>query len=293
MRAQFVRTVEDLMASDNNLVMLLGDIGVFGFRHTFANHPARIYNVGICEQAMTSMAAGLSSEGFRPVLHSIAPFVVERCYEQIKIDIAYQGLSVVVVSVGASYDYAALGCTHHCPGDVALMQTIPGMHIVVPGTAQDLDGLLRTVCRGSSPAYVRLTENGHSLKVPITFGRGTKVREGRAGTVIAIGPMLERVMNAVANIDVSILYYTTLSPFDSDLLLSCFDMPKIAVVEPFYEGTMSNSIVSALNGRSASLLSIGVPRKFITTYGKAEEQDVCCGLDEASLRIRLERFFND
>ena len=117
MRKQFVRTTEDVMAKDERLVVLLGDIGVFGFRSAFEQFPARIYNIGICEQAMTSLAAGLSKEGLVPVVHSIAPFVVERCFEQIKVDFCYQKLGGNIVSVGGSYDYAALGCTHHCPGD--------------------------------------------------------------------------------------------------------------------------------------------------------------------------------
>src|ERR1035437_3614724 len=127
MRKQFVVTVESLMAQDERLVLLLGDIGVFGFRHAFAQYPRRVYNIGILEQSSVSMAAGLAKEGFIPIFHSIAPFVVERAFEQIKIDFGYQNLGGIFVTVGASYDYAALGCTHHCPGDVALMKTIPNM----------------------------------------------------------------------------------------------------------------------------------------------------------------------
>ena len=158
MRKQFVLTTEDVMAKDERLVVLLGDISVFGFRNAFQQFPGRIHNIGICEQAMTSVAAGLSKEGLVPVIHSIAPFVVERCFEQIKVDFCYQKLGGNIVSVGGSYDYAALGCTHHCPGDVAILHALPGMEIVVPGAPQEYDQLFRTAYANGQPTYFRLSE---------------------------------------------------------------------------------------------------------------------------------------
>jgi transketolase len=292
MRQQFVKTIENTLDQDDNLVLLLGDIGVFGFRKAFEKFPARVYNIGILEQATVSLAAGLAKTGLVPVIHTIAPFLIERSLEQLKIDFGYQRLGGNFISVGASYDYAALGCTHHCPGDIALLKTIPGMNIIVPGSDRDFDVLFRAAYSGHNPNYFRLTEEGHALDVPVTFSRGTKICEGRDGTVVAIGPMLERVVNACINVDVTILYYTTLSPFDAELLSSTFKNGKIAVVEPFYEGTMSHDIVSSLQGKSINMLSVGVPRKFLTNYGLASEHDAACGLDVAGIKAKLEGFFN-
>ena len=125
MRKQFVNTFESLISTDENLVLLLGDIGVFGFRNSFTKFPERVMNVGVLEQSTVGMAAGLARMGMNPVIHTIAPFLVERAYEQIKVDFGYQKLGCNLVSVGGSYDYAALGCTHHCPGDVGVLQNIP------------------------------------------------------------------------------------------------------------------------------------------------------------------------
>jgi len=108
MRKQFVATIERLLDEDPRLVVLLGDIGVFAFRIAFKKHPKRVINIGILEQATVSLAAGLAKEGFIPLFHSIAPFVVERAFEQIKVDFGYQQLAGHFVSVGGSYDYAAL-----------------------------------------------------------------------------------------------------------------------------------------------------------------------------------------
>ena len=96
-------------------------------------HPLRAHNIGILEQSTIGLAAGLSLAGHFPIVHTIAPFLVERAYEQIKIDLGYQQLGSNLVSVGGSYDYAGLGCTHHCPADVGILNKIPGIEIIVPG----------------------------------------------------------------------------------------------------------------------------------------------------------------
>jgi transketolase len=292
MRKQFVKTLENLFALDEKLILLLGDIGVYGFRNIFRDFPERIYNIGILEQAMTSMAAGLSKEGFRPVIHSIAPFVVERCFEQLKIDAGYQRFPINVVSVGASYDYAALGCTHHCPGDVSLLMTIPGMNIIVPGSDADFDTLFRQTYQNKNSNYFRLTEKGHSLKIPIQFGIGSLVKAGSLGTVIAIGPMIEKVVKACEKLDVTILYYTTISPFDSELFTDNNGSGKVAIVEPYYEGTTSYFVLSAMKGKPISIENIGVPRIFLTNYGTEEEQNTKLMLDVDSITLRLKLFFD-
>ncbi len=292
MRRQLVETIECVMAEDERLVLLLGDIGVWGFRNAFARFPGRVHNIGILEQATISMAAGLAAEGFIPVFHSIAPFVVERAYEQIKIDFGYQRLNGVLISVGASYDYAALGCTHHCPEDVAILKAIPGMRIVVPGAASEFDGLFRQAYQGDQPIYFRLTEQAHTSSISVVFGQATVVREGMLGTIVVVGPLLETVLKACCDMDVTVLYYTTLEPFDRSTLYTNSKTDRIAVVEPFYEGTLCHEVVSALGAdRSARVLSIGVPRQFLRSYGTVHQQDLECGLTAEALERRFERFF--
>jgi transketolase len=292
MRRQLVRTIESAMAEDERLVLLLGDIGVHGFRHAFSRFPGRVYNLGILEQATVSLAAGLAAEGLIPVFHSIAPFTVERAYEQIKIDLGYQKLNVVIISVGASYDYAALGCTHQCPGDVAILKAIPGMRIVTPGSAAEFDRLFKQAYAGDQPIYFRLAEQAHSLSLPVTFGQAAVLREGKLGTVLVAGPLLEKAMKACAGLDVTVIYYTTLEPFDGSTLVAHSQTDRVAVVEPFYEGTLCHEVVSAFGTkRSIRLLPIGVPREFRRSYGNLDQQDEECGLTIARLKEKLDEFF--
>ena len=276
------------MAKDERLVLLLGDIGVFGFRNAFKQYPERAYNIGICEQAMTSLAAGLSMEGLIPVLHSIAPFVVERCYEQLKIDLCYQHLAANIVSVGASYDYAALGCTHHCPGDISILQALPGMQIVIPGHASEFDRLFNSAYSNSSPTYFRLSERSNQENYDVEFGKARIIKSGDKATIIAVGSILDMVIEAVQDLDVCVLYYTTVSPFDDYTLRENCKSGKIVLMEPYYSGNMINDIHATLGEKSISIKSVGVPNKFLTDYGKVEEHDVSIGLTPSNVRKQVE-----
>ncbi len=278
------------MAADSRLVVLLGDISVFGFRNAFQLHPQHIYNIGICEQAMTSMGAGLAKTGLIPVLHSIAPFVVERCFEQIKVDFCYQKLPGNIVSVGASYDYAALGCTHHCPGDVAVLRTLPGMEIVVPGTPAEFDQLFRAAYAGPHPTYFRLSERSNPQAQNVEFGRANVLKQGKLATVIAVGTALPPVLAAVKDLDVTVLYYTTVAPFDGETLKRNSHGGKIVLVEPFYAGTLVADIYAALGTAAVAIQTIGVPHQFLTHYGHAEEHDEAIGLTPDAIRKRVTDF---
>jgi transketolase len=253
----------------------------------------RVYNIGICEQAMMSLAAGLAKEGLIPIVHSIAPFVAERCLEQIKIDLGYQRLAVNIVSVGGSYDYSALGCTHHCPADVGILSLVPGMEILVPGTGAEFDQLFRARYSAGHSAYYRLSERSNKDSQAVAFAKATVVRRGARGTVIAVGPLLDPVLEAAQQADVTVLYYTTLAPFDENSIREHSDHGKVLIVEPFYEGTLSSFVSKALDGRRVEVSSLGVPRIFLSEYGNAATQDEACGLTAPQIRRRLEAFLDE
>lgn len=293
MRKQFPKTVETLMSQNERLVVLLGDIGVFGFRNIFSDYPDRIYNIGILEQSTIGVAAGLALEGMIPVVHTIAPFIVERSLEQLKLDFGYQQLGGNFVSVGASYDYAALGCTHHCPADVSILKSIPEMEIVLPGTAEEFDCLFNQVYDDGRPTYFRLSEQSNKESHVVKFGEAEVIKKGGRATVLAIGNMLSRVIIACQELDVTILYYTTLSPFDSKTLISNCQSNKVIVCEPCYSGAISHDIMCSFSGQPISLLSIGVPRHFLRKYGNVIEHDTALGLDINGIRDKINKFISD
>jgi transketolase len=289
MRKQFVATIERLSKADSNLITLLGDIGVYGFRNVFSEYKNRIYNLGICEQSMASMAAGLAKEGFIPVVHSIAPFVVERCYEQIKCDICYQKLGVNIVSVGASYDYAALGSTHHCPGDISILSSLPGMEIVVPGNPNEFDQLFRQSYANNNPTYYRLSEISNKISRDINFGKANVIRKGKLGTIIIFGPAFDWLPDLVFEWDISLLYYTTVHPFDYAALIENTVNEKIIIIEPYYTGSINQQVSSALKDKAIKIHNIGVPMRFLTNYGTRMEHDKALGLTKKQLGNQLRR----
>lgn len=286
MRKQFVKTMQEILYSDPSSVLLLGDIGVFGFREELKAIPDRVYNIGILEQTTIGLAAGMSKQGLVPFVHTIAPFIVERALEQLKVDFGYQELNGNFISVGGSYDYAALGCTHHCPADVSVLSTIPNMEILVPGTASEFDSLIKQTYKSGNPTYTRISEHQHENHIPVKFGQANLIKKGNQATVICFGPMLKSVYEATADMDVTLLYYTTVLPFDYKILLDNFN-ETIIVCEPFYEGSVNHLVDACLQGKRHRKFNIGVPRQFLRNYGSKQEHDLNLGLDSNSIRERI------
>lgn len=286
MRKQLVQTLKHILYSDENTALLLGDIGVFGFREELKNIPTRAYNIGILEQSTISLAAGMSKTGITPFVHTIAPFIVERAFEQLKVDFGYQNLNGNFISVGSSYDYAALGCTHHCPGDIGILTNIPNMQIIIPGTSLEFNSLLLEGYNNGAPTYYRLSEFENTDSYEVQVGKANLIKNGKAATVICFGNMLNAVCKACENIDVTILYYTSILPFDVDLIKDNFN-ENIIVCEPFYEGSVNHLITKALQEKKYRILNIGVPRQFLTNYGTKEQHDKKIGLDYLSISSKI------
>jgi transketolase len=291
MREQAGETAADLLDEDPRVAVVLAEISTGQFRRALHAHPDRAVNVGIMEQTMVGVAAGFAMEGFLPVVHTITPFLVERPLEQIKLDFGYQGLEGTFVSVGGSYDYTSEGFTHHSPGDVQVMLTVPGMEVLAPGAPDELDRLLRATYADGHPTYLRTSTATNAQSRPVEFGRLDVVRRGRSATVIAVGPMLDRTLAAVEGLDVSVLYVTTVSPFDADgLAREAADAPEVIVVTPFLEGTLTPLLTHALAQRPSRFESIGIGRDVLRGYGTPQDHDRARGLDAAGIRERIARF---
>ena len=292
MRKQFVKTVEKILIKDKKTVLLLGDIGVFGFREAFKNYPDRVYNIGILEQSTVSVAAGLNMIGLTPIVHTIAPFLTERCFEQIKDDFGYQKLGGNLVSVGASYDYASLGCTHHCPADVPILKNIPGCQIVVPGTAEEFDTLFTESYSNKEITYFRLSEKVNNTKLPfVKFGMANIIKNGKLGTVIAVGPLLDKVIAATKNLDVTVIYLTTIRPFDFETIKRNLSGNKVLICEPYYSGAITEEVLSC-SSAPLKIDFLGVPKEFLNNYGMVEEHDETIGFTEKEICNRIKNLIN-
>jgi transketolase len=289
MRQTFVDTVSDALDHDPRLAVVTADISRDAFAPARDRHPHRVINVGIREQAMVGVAGGLALTGLRPVVHSYTPFLVERPFEQIKLDLGHQDVGAVLVSIGASYDDPVWGRTHQGPGDVALLDTLPGWTVHVPGHPDEVAALLPGALAGEGRVYLRLSTRQNAQAHPAT-GRFTVVREGGRGTVVAVGPTLDNVLAATADLDVTVLYASTVRPFDHRGLRAA-GHTDVVLVEPYLAGTSAYEVAHAFDDVAHRLRALGVRRDIeVRAYGTAEEHDAVHGLDAESLAKSVREF---
>ncbi|MFV2085494.1 transketolase family protein [Micromonospora sp. LOL_021] len=295
MRDAFTRATTGLLDDDPRTALVLADISAEAFAPAARRHPDRVLNVGIREQLMIGVAGGLAMTGLRAIAHSYAPFLVDRAYEQIKLDLDHQGVGAVLVSVGGSYDAAAEGRTHMSPGDVALLDTAGPWTVHVPGHPDEVAPLLRAAAGHDDAVYLRLAARGNrSPHGDGVSGRLVTVRRGSGGApvVVAVGPMLDPTLDAVTGLDVTVAYTNTPRPFDVTGLRMLVDYvdPVVVLVEPYLAGTSSHLVGAALADRPYRLLSLGVGREDLHRYGSAADHDRWHGLDPAGLRRSVTRF---
>ena len=280
MRKQFVKTLIDL-GDDKKLVVFIGDIShhaLSGFQEKYAD---RFYNMGIAEQSMLSMASGLALNGFFPVVHSITPFVTERCFEQIKDDLCYQKIGVNIISVGSAFDYASLGCTHHCYDDIAILRTLPNMQIIYPAAPHEFDILFREAYNNGQPTYFRLPAKMHSVNTQPKFGEVEKIIAGSEVTVIAVGPQLQNAYDAALELKdkgvyCDLIYLTTIKPiseFSKKIITESLQKTKklVTIEEHTIIGGIADEISLICQNVGFIHKRMGIEDKFLENYGTYEE----------------------
>ncbi|WP_309093375.1 transketolase C-terminal domain-containing protein [Streptomyces sp.] len=293
MRDRFAPVVSRLLDEDPRVAVVLAEIGADGFAEAARRHPDRVVNVGIREQLLVGAAAGLALTGLRPVVHTFASFLVERPFEQVKLDLGHQDAGAVLVSAAASFDWPAGGYTHMAPGDVALLDTLDGWTVHVPGHPDEAETLLRhAVAAGDDKVYVRLSVQSNRQGLSVDGQRFRTVREGRSGVVVAVGPMLDATLAATEGLDVTVLYATTVRPFDGAALRRATEAAgtDVVLVEPYLAGTSTAAANDALAEVGHRILGLGVGRRELRRYGQVEEHVAAHGLDARSLRKRIGGF---
>ncbi|MEV7772003.1 transketolase C-terminal domain-containing protein [Kitasatospora sp. NPDC086791] len=292
MRDRFVDVTTRLLDEDPRLAVVLADITAAAFAPARESHPDRVVNVGIREQLLIGVAGGLALSGMRPIAHTFASFLIERPFEQVKLDLTHQGVGAVLVSASGSYDWPAGGRTHMSPGDVALLDTLPDWTVHVPGHPDEAERLLRhAYADGDRNVYVRLSVHRNAAPVAVEPGRFSTVRTGSRGVVLAVGPMLDAVLAATEGLDVTVLYAATVRPFDAaGLRAAVGERADVVLVEPYLAGTSAREAHEALADRPHRVLGLGVPREEHRHYGSIPEHLAAYGLDAPGLRERIGAF---
>lgn len=199
MRNTFINSITELASTHDDIFLLCGDLG-YSVLEPFADtFPDRFMNVGIAEQNMTQVAAGLALEGYNVFTYSIGNFPTLRCMEQIRYDVCYHDLNVKVVAVGAGYAYGPLGTSHHTTEDLAMLRSLPGMLVTAPGDAIEAASLAALFAQHKGPGYIRLNKAGEPLvhrtsALSLKIGEFVPVKPGRDVAVIATGAILETIL---------------------------------------------------------------------------------------------------
>lgn len=290
MRERFAEVATRLLDEDPRVVVVLAEISRDLFAGARQAHPDRYVNLGIREELLVGVAGGLALAGLRPIAHSYAPFLIERAWEAVKLDLTHQDVGVVLVSIGASHDASMFGRTHQAPGDVALLDTLPGWTVHVPGHPDEVEPLLRAAVAGDGRAYLRLSVQQNRQALPVD-GRMRVVRRGMRGTVVAVGPLLSSTLAAVEGLDLTVLYAATVRPFDAKTFMAVAET-DVVLVEPYLAGTSSAVVSHLLAHRPHRLLALGVEAVELRRYGTPEDHDRAQGLDPAGLRARIEAFLD-
>lgn len=223
MRTETIDTLLDYARIHPDVMLLTADLGYSVLERFAEALPAQYANVGVCEQAMAGIGAGLALSGRRVVIYSIANFPTLRCLEQLRNDVCYHDLPVTVVAVGGGLAYGPQGYTHHGIEDLGIMAMLPNMAVACPADPHEAMELLPQMLERRRPAYLRLGRAGepvlHSPDTAITLGRAVWVRRGHDVALLATGPILGRTLKACdalmsRGVSVSVASFPTIRPLD-------------------------------------------------------------------------------
>ena len=283
MRKNFPMVTEKLMQKNKKIFCLLGDIGVFSFRNIFNKYKNRILNMSTMEQSMIGFAAGLSKAGFIPIIHTIAPFLVLRALDQIKIDFVYNKLNCNIVSVGASNDYTKLGTTHHCFEDINILSSYEDINLFIPSNEKDFKYLFEKNYNNNSINYFRLSEK--KIYFPIK-SNGFLKNHKRNSLLIIVGNSFDYKDMNKTNFD--IFYVNKISNKMNLNFLNRYN--KILIIEPYFGNVLERRIKKKIKKKNF-ISTVSYEETIIHKYGEKKEQDRYLKFDKDNILKRIKNFF--
>lgn len=289
MRTAFVEGLLEQARARPDIMLLTGDLG-FSVLERFRDAlPSQYLNVGVAEQNMMGIAAGLADLGKTVFTYSIANFPTLRCLEQIRNDVCYHGYPVRVVSVGGGFTYASQGYTHHGVEDIGVMRTLPGMIVIAPGDPQEAECATKALCDLPGPAYLRLGKAGepkvHSGKIDFAIGKAIEARRGSDLTFISTGGMLFHTMKVAEalqadGVSARVLSMHTVKPLDTEAVERALEeTPAVITVEEHNVasglGAAVAQVVASKEGRRTKFRCYGLPDE---PYSRVGDLDHMRGL---------------
>ena len=277
-RQAFAEELMTLAAEDERVIVVcndsVGSSNLVGFKQRF---PDRLINVGIAEQDLVGVGAGLANGGFIPFVSAAGPFLTGRATEQIKADAAYSGVPVILCGQSPGMAYGELGPTHHSIEDLSWMRAIADLAVAVPADPAQTRAAVRWAAGHTGPSYLRIPR----FKVPAVTpdgapfepGRGVRLTDGDDVTVMAVGTLVSRAVEAArtlraAGIGVRVLNMTFIEPMDVDAVLSAARETRgiVTAEEATTTGGLGAAVATTVaQHHPVPMRILGVPRKFAPT----------------------------
>jgi transketolase len=285
MRSTFVNTLKELARKDKRIFLVTADMGFSVFESFREEFPDRFLNTGIAEQNTVGIAAGLAMSGKIVYVYSIIPFITMRCFEQIRLDLAYNNANVKLVGVGAGFTYGSMGSSHHAIEDISIMRSIPNMTVFCPGDPFETEELIKRSYELPGPVYIRLGKNGepiiHKNRNKIEIGKPISITEGNDLILITTSNTLELAKSwvdewSIEGINVNLVSLPTIKPVDQLEIRKLIDknIPIITLEEHSIIGGLGSTIseIIAESGKGVKFKRMGINDMFSHYVGSAEFQ---------------------
>lgn len=280
MRTTFINTLLKEATKNKDIIFLTADLGFSVVEEFMEMLPKQFLNVGVAEQNMTGMAAGMAIEGKIPVIYSIVPFTTMRNFEQIRNDICYQNQNVKIVGVGTGFSYGAYGHTHHGLEDIGILRTLPNLVILTPGDPIEVELATQAMLAYNGPVYLRIGKKGepniHRTRPKFAIGKGIIVQEGKDISVVTCSTMLETSFQVAQMLSdkkysVRLISMPTIKPFDHKLIVDSANKTKVlfTVEEHSIIGGLGSAVAEILAEHDAKVVfkRFGVPDRFTKEIG--------------------------
>lgn len=298
MRSAFLQAILEGAAADERVALLMAEVGFSVVEPFQKQFPERFYNTGIAEQDLVSIAAGMALGGMRPVAYSMSAFLPSRAFEQIKIDVCYQDLPVVLVSTGTGLSYGNLGATHHATEEGALMRALPNLTVFFPACGEELREMFRYALKSEHPTYISMPKTA-SPELPeheFVPGRPVCYRWGADGTIFAVGHSVTEATRAAEqlekqNVDVSVYGLHTLKPLDAQEICAAAGTGRVFVVEEQQRSSGVGGEIARLmlegGAQVKAFRSFAIPDEFAGPVLSWQEQAETYGLSANRLAQRI------
>ena len=256
MRFIFVEKLIEYARKNKNLYLVTSDLGYRAFEDFKRLYPERFINVGIAENNMIGVAAGLALTGKKVFVYSILPFLVFRSLEQIRNNICHNNLDVTLVGAGGGFSYGPQGISHNTSEDLSIIRSLPNIDVFSPGSRLETKLVLRIIFKSNTPSFIRLgkcpIKDFYRDTTKLKRGNGLVVTKGNDITIFTTGNIIENVFDAVAKIkklgfSVKLISVPILKPINNQFILSNIDTKKILTIEENSFPGVLNLIISSIS----------------------------------------------